>query len=61
MSDFVLVKQGGDQGASARRPLGLSGAMITEYPLEDRRYDEPDCEPFWPVASDLAGTGLWPR
>jgi len=22
--------------------LGLSGAMITEYPVEDRRYDQPE-------------------
>jgi hypothetical protein len=27
--------------------LGLSGAMITEYPAEDRRYDQPEYEPFW--------------
>ena len=28
--------------------LGLAGAMITEYPLEHRRYDQPDYEPFGP-------------
>jgi len=33
--------------------LGLSGAMITEYPLEDRRYDQPDYEPFWAAAAAL--------
>jgi predicted TIM-barrel fold metal-dependent hydrolase len=33
--------------------LGLSGAMITEYPPEDRRYDQPDYEPFWAAAADL--------
>ncbi|MBV8167064.1 MAG: amidohydrolase [Alphaproteobacteria bacterium] len=31
--------------------LGLSGAMITEYPLEDRRYDQPEYEPFWAAAA----------
>jgi predicted TIM-barrel fold metal-dependent hydrolase len=33
--------------------LGLSGAMITEYPLEDRRFDQPDYEPFWAAAAAL--------
>ena len=33
--------------------LGLSGAMITEYPAEDRRYDQPEYEPFWPAAEAL--------
>ena len=33
--------------------LGLSGAMITEYPLEDRRYDQPEYEPFWAAAESL--------
>lgn len=33
--------------------LGLAGAMITEYPLEDRRYDQPEYEPFWSAASSL--------
>ena len=33
--------------------LGLSGAMITEYPLEDRRYDQPEYEPFWTAAEAL--------
>ena len=32
---------------------GLSGAMIAEYPLEDRRYDNPEYEPFWAAAQDL--------
>jgi hypothetical protein len=27
--------------------LGLSGAMITEYPLEHRRYDGSEYEPDW--------------
>jgi predicted TIM-barrel fold metal-dependent hydrolase len=33
--------------------LGLSGAMIAEYPLEDRRYDQPGYEPFWAAAQAL--------
>src|SRR5207245_5439391 len=33
--------------------LRLSAAMITEYPLEDRRYDQPEYEPFWAAAESL--------
>jgi len=33
--------------------LGLSGAMITEYPLEHRRYDGSENEPFWAAAAAL--------
>src|SRR5262245_41451526 len=33
--------------------LGLAGAMITEYPLEHRRYDQPEYEPFWTAAESL--------
>jgi predicted TIM-barrel fold metal-dependent hydrolase len=33
--------------------LGLAGAMISEYPLEDRRYDQPEYEPFWAAAESL--------
>jgi predicted TIM-barrel fold metal-dependent hydrolase len=33
--------------------LGFAGAMITEYPAEDRRYDQPEYEPFWAAAQDL--------
>jgi predicted TIM-barrel fold metal-dependent hydrolase len=33
--------------------MGFAGAMITEYPLEDRRYDRPEYEPFWAAAQDL--------
>ena len=33
--------------------LGLAGAMITEYPLEDRRYDQPEYEPLWAAAAAL--------
>src|SRR5437667_11004708 len=32
---------------------GLAGAMITEYPLEHRRYDQPGSEPFWAAAQAL--------
>ena len=33
--------------------LGLAGAMITEYPFEHRRYDQPEYEPFWAAAAAL--------
>jgi predicted TIM-barrel fold metal-dependent hydrolase len=33
--------------------LGFAGAMITEYPTEDRRYDQPEYEPFWAAAEAL--------
>ena len=33
--------------------IGLVGAMITEYPAEDRRYDNAEYEPFWAAAQDL--------
>ena len=33
--------------------LGFAGAMITEYPLEERRYDQPDYEPLWAAAAAL--------
>jgi predicted TIM-barrel fold metal-dependent hydrolase len=33
---------------------GFAGAMITEYPLEHRRYDQPEYEPFWAAAQALA-------
>ena len=33
--------------------LGLSGAMITEYPAEDRRYDQSESEKFWAAAAAL--------
>jgi hypothetical protein len=37
----------------ARRPPGLAGAMITEYPLVHRRYDGSEYEPFWAAAAAL--------
>jgi predicted TIM-barrel fold metal-dependent hydrolase len=33
--------------------LGLSGAMITEYPHEERRYDQAEYERFWAAAAAL--------
>jgi predicted TIM-barrel fold metal-dependent hydrolase len=33
--------------------MGFAGAMITEYPFEDRRYDQPEYEPLWATAQDL--------
>jgi predicted TIM-barrel fold metal-dependent hydrolase len=33
--------------------MGFAGAMITEYPLEHRRYDDPEYEPFWAAAQAL--------
>jgi predicted TIM-barrel fold metal-dependent hydrolase len=33
--------------------LGLSGALIPEYPLEHRRYDQSEYEPFWAAAAAL--------
>ena len=33
--------------------MGMAGAMITEYPREDRRYDSPEYEPLWAAAQDL--------
>jgi predicted TIM-barrel fold metal-dependent hydrolase len=31
--------------------LGLRGAMIAEFPAEDRRYDRPEYEKFWAAAA----------
>ena len=33
--------------------IGLVGAMITEYPPEERRYDGEEYETFWAAAQDL--------
>jgi predicted TIM-barrel fold metal-dependent hydrolase len=33
---------------------GLVGAMISEYPPEERRYDRAEYEPFWAAAQALA-------
>ena len=33
--------------------MGLVGAMISEYPPEARRYNQPEYEPFWAAAQDL--------
>jgi len=37
--------------------MGLAGAMITVYPLEERRYFLPEYEPLWAAAENL-GTPL---
>ena len=34
--------------------LGFIGAMITVYPPEDRSYNNPEYEPLWAAAQDLA-------
>lgn len=33
--------------------MGMAGTMITEYPAEDRRFHNPEYEPFWAAADDL--------
>src|SRR5207237_9855637 len=33
--------------------VGLAGAMISELPLDERRYDQPEYEPFWAAAESL--------
>src|SRR5256886_3995948 len=33
--------------------MGFAGAMITEYPAEEHRYDHADYESFWAAAQDL--------
>jgi len=33
--------------------LGLAGAMISELPADERRYDGPEYEPFWAAAEAL--------
>ncbi len=33
--------------------LGFAGAMIAEYPVEERRYDHRDYEPLWATAAAL--------
>ena len=42
-----------DEPRECAARLGLSGAMITEYPLEHRRYDLSEYEPFWAAAEAL--------
>ncbi|HTW51951.1 MAG TPA: amidohydrolase family protein [Stellaceae bacterium] len=46
------VEEGIDELERTAR-LGLAGAMITEYPAEDRRYDQPEYEKFWAAAASL--------
>jgi len=33
--------------------LDLAGAMISELPIDERRYDQPEYEPFWAAAESL--------
>ena len=43
-----------EDGIKALEPaarLSFSGATITEYPLEDWCYDQPEYEPFWTAAA----------
>ena len=35
------------------KKLGFIGAMITSYPPEGRRYNQPEYEPVWAAAQDL--------
>src|SRR5258708_31781784 len=41
------------RGLERAAGLGLAGGMITEYPLEHRRYDQSEYEPFWAAAAAL--------
>jgi len=45
--------QDGIQELERTAKMGFAGAMITEYPPEDRRYDQPEYEPFWAAAQTL--------
>ena len=52
MINLDNVEDGIEELERAAR-LGLSGAMITEYPAEDRRYDQSEYEPLWAAAATL--------
>lgn len=52
MINLDIVEEGIKELERTAR-LGLRGAMIAEYPAEDRRYDRPEYEPFWAAASAL--------
>src|ERR1700739_1065008 len=43
--------EGGIREVERAAPPRPPGAMITEYPAEDRRYDQPEYEPFWAAAA----------
>src|SRR5207237_7738445 len=45
MINLDEVQEGSRELQPAAR-LALAGALITEYPLEHRRYDQPEYEPF---------------
>ena len=44
--------QDGIQELERTARMGFVGAMIAEYPVEERRYDHPMYEPFWAAAQD---------
>src|SRR5438067_10218150 len=44
---------GGMTPSNTSRIWRSMGAMITEYPHEHRRYDQPEYEPFWAAAAAL--------
>ncbi len=46
------VRKGVEELQRSHR-MGLSGAMITVYPPEDRPYDRPEYEPLWATAEEL--------
>src|SRR3977135_1361892 len=52
MNNLADVQEGNRELERPPR-LGLAGAMITEYPLEHRRYDQSEYEPFWAAAAAL--------
>jgi predicted TIM-barrel fold metal-dependent hydrolase len=45
--------QEGIQELERSAKMGLVGAMISEYPAEAKRYDQPEYEPFWAAAQEL--------
>jgi hypothetical protein len=58
LKDIAMINV--DDGADGIRELertarmGFAGAMITEYPAEEHRYDHADYESFWAAAQDLS-------
>ncbi|MFQ5933881.1 MAG: amidohydrolase family protein [Dehalococcoidia bacterium] len=45
--------QEGTQELERCASLGLAGAMISTYPSEEKRYDDPAYDPFWAIVQDL--------
>src|SRR5262245_13920791 len=52
MSNRAVVGDG-IAGRERGARLGLAGAMISELPADERRYDQPEYEPFWAAAEAL--------